>query len=427
MARVLIETYGCTLNQADSEMMKSILERTGHMVEQGRYEDGKQYDYVIVNTCTVKKATEQKILHRLGKMASLRGRLVVSGCMASANPDRVAKAAPLASVISTSNTVNIARAVEMIAQRGRVEYTEYSRVDKLAYPLDCTAPIAKIPVSEGCLSNCNFCETKFARGPLNSFSQELILKAIENSVRSGAKEIQLTSQDIGAYGADRGTNIAELVHAAAGIDGEFMIRIGMLNPEHLHKYFDQLVEAYRSRKVYKFIHIPVQSGSNKVLAEMARRYTVDDYIGFVEELKRKVDDITIATDFIVGYPTETDDDFSRSMLLLEQTRPSRANISRFGARPHTKAAALKGLDGRTLKSRTVEMYRLGRKIEQEELRKAIGRREQILVTEINKGSPLGRDSAYREVTVKGSGAKLGDIIDVEITGAYPACLIGTPA
>lgn len=422
---MLIETYGCTLNQADSDMIGSILEREGFAVEYGRYDSVKDYDYVIVNTCTVKKATEQKILHRLGGIGALGGRLVIAGCMASANSEIVTRAVPSASIVSTSNCSRILDVIRDISAAGRAEYTAYERADKLANPLYGINPIARIPVSEGCLSSCTFCETKRARGPLNSFSQELILKAIRTNVERGAKEIQLTSQDMGAYGADRGTDVAELLDAASEVEGDFMIRVGMLNPEHLHRYFDSLVEAYRSGKVYKFMHLPVQSGSNRVLGEMARGYSVEEYLGYVCELKKKIDGISIATDFIVGYPTETEEDFMESLELLGQARPARANISRFSQRPHAQAGLLKELDNAIVKRRTVKMYRQGRIIEQEELRMAIGSRETVLITEQGKGSMLGRDQSYREVAVSGP-QRLGERIVVDIVGAHPACLIGVP-
>jgi threonylcarbamoyladenosine tRNA methylthiotransferase CDKAL1 len=424
MARILIETYGCTLNQADSDIMSNVLQREGHSVDYGRYEEGQSYDYVIVNTCTVKKGTEQKIAHRLQNMRQLSSRLIVTGCMASANADIVSKAAPGASMLTTSNVTQIGSAVQQISSSGRTLMTQYRRVDKLAVQPLSGAVIARIAISEGCQSFCNFCETKFARGPLNSYSSELILRAIKMNIENGAREIELTSQDVGAYGADKRTNIAELVSNATSFDGDYRIRIGMLNPEHLHRYFDELVEVLKNEKVYKFLHLPIQSGSDKVLREMKRNYTVEQFTEYVTELKNKISNITIATDMIVGYPTETDDDFLQSVELLRQVRPGRANISRFGARPHAEASEYKQLDNRIVKRRTTDMYRLGRRIEQEEMRRIVGTRQRVLVTERNSRSFLGRDNTYREIAVIDEEIKLGEFLDVEIVGSSSACLIG---
>ncbi len=427
MTRVLIQTYGCTLNQADSDIMESMLIGQGYEVARGEYNPAADYDYVIVNTCTVKSPTEQKILDRLEKMKHLNSRLIVAGCMASANIDKVAKIAPMASMVSTSNVHRIAEAINEISSGHRTVYGNYSRVDKAACLIPSGSVITRIPISEGCLSSCSFCETKLARGPLNSFSGELILRAIKTAVEKGAKEIELTSQDVGAYGLDRKTNIAELVSAATEIEGNFKIRIGMLNPAHLDKYFDKLVDAYKSDKIYKFIHLPVQSGSNKVLNEMDRQYSVEEFKSFVAELKKKVDDISIATDMIVGYPTETEADFEESVTLIGESRPSRINISKFGARPRTKAARLRRLGNAEVKERCIRMYRLARRIEVEALTRVLGERRMVLITEAKEGSLLARDSSYREVAVSGDHFKLGDSIEVDIYGSAQVCLLGRPS
>ena len=426
MAKVLIETYGCTLNQADSDIMQGLLQKEGHLVESGKYAAGSDYDYVIVNTCTVKNPTEQRILDKLSTMKHLGSRLIVTGCMASANQDKIMKRAPRSSIVTTSNVHKIVDALSDISAGMQASYDAYERTDKVASLTPTGSVIARIPISEGCLSSCNFCGTKFARGPLNSFSSELIIKAIKNAVERGAKEIELTSQDVGAYGLDRKTNIAELVSTALDITGDFKIRIGRLNPEHLVKYFDALVDVYESRKVYKFIHLPVQSGSNSVLKEMSRNYSVETFRNFVSELKGKIDDISIATDMIVGYPTETDTDFEKSMQLIADTKLSRINISKFGARPHTKASRLKQIPGTVIKERSSLMYRLARQIEMEALTKVIGTTRQIIVTENNNISLVGRDDSYRQVAVKGDSFRLGDILDVEIFGNTSVCLLGRP-
>ena len=426
MARILIETYGCTLNQADSEIMEGVLKQHGHEVSSGKLATDSDYDYVIVNTCTVKTPTEQRILDRLGMIAHFGRKLIVTGCMASANVDRILRRAPLSSIVTTANVHRIGDAVDEIENGVTARYTDYHKVDKVSYLSATNSTIAKIPISEGCLSSCNFCETKYARGPLNSFPQETILKAMQAAIGNGAREIELTSQDVGAYGFDRRTNIAELVSAATDIDGDFKIRIGMLNPEHLHKYLDQLVEAYGDSKVYKFIHMPVQSGSDMVLRSMKRNYTAETFIDLVLALREDVRDISIATDMIVGYPTEAESDFEESMRIIEETRPSRINISRFGARPHAGASKLKQLDNNAVKDRCIRMYRLSRQIEVEALTRIVGERRRILLTERRKGSVVGRDDSYREVAIRSEHFKLGESIEVDIYGSTAACLLAAP-
>jgi len=422
MAKVVIETYGCTLNQADSRIMGQILKENGYEVEYGKYEGNA--DYLIVNTCTVKSPTENKIIYRLRKLKGLGKKLIVAGCLASADAQKVINIVPDASIITTSNVNKIADALKFIDNGKNVIIDSYNRVDKLQYGLENNSVIARIPISEGCLSNCSFCETKFARGPLNSFSEELILRAVKNAVEQGSKEIELTSQDIGAYGADRKTNIAELLKKVVEIEGSFKVRVGMLNPEHLHRYFDELLEAYKSEKVYKFFHLPVQSGSNKILRDMNRRYTVEDFESYVGEIRKKLN-ASIATDIIVGYPTESDEDFEKSVELIKEIKPEVVNISKFGARPHAPASRLKQLSDKTIKERSIILSRIVREIGFNERNKHIGERRKVLITEKNRKSYTGRDNAYNEIAVLGQ-VSLGESVEVEITGNSAACFVGVP-
>jgi MiaB-like tRNA modifying enzyme len=426
MARILIETYGCTLNQADSEMMGSLLERAGHAVGYGSPMARKDFDYLIVNTCTVKAPTAQRILDRLAVQRKLGRRLVVAGCMASANGDAVARVVPEASLVGTSNIAKMADAIAEMQKGKQVYYTAYARSDKL----ESACPgrrdgsvIAKIPIGEGCLSGCAFCESRFARGPLNSFSERLILKAIEASVANGAREMNLTAQDAGAYGLDRKTNIAELVAEASEIPGNFRIRVGMLNPEHLHRYIDALIEALQREKVYKFLHLPIQSGSDRVLKDMGRRYTVDEYDGYVSELRNKVHRISIETDIMVGYPTETDSDFEESVEWLKRMRPMMVNVSRFGPRPHAKASLLPQLPSGEIKMRSARMARVMREVLCEERRKLVGTVSDILITERSRESLIGRNESYVSVALPGGAYGVGEFVSARMLGNTAFCLI----
>ncbi|MDE1824911.1 MAG: tRNA (N(6)-L-threonylcarbamoyladenosine(37)-C(2))-methylthiotransferase [Candidatus Micrarchaeota archaeon] len=424
--KVLIETYGCTLNQADSSTMGAMLKAQGYQVEYGKYEGHGKYDYVVMNTCTVKSSTETKILHRVGRLKGLGSRLIVAGCMASANQDRIESVTKDASIVTTSNTHNIASAIAEIEAGKRAVYNHYERKDKLAYPLDNKSVIAKIPISEGCLSNCGFCETKYARGPLNSFSQELILKQVQIALRNGAREIELTSQDTGAYGLDRGTNIAELLEEASKFDGFYKIRVGMLNPEHLPKYFARLIDACKSEKVYKFLHLPLQSGSNKILRAMKRNYTIESFNEYVRRAREEIPGITIATDIIVGFPGETEEDFQETMNFIRTTKPEITNVSKFAIREHAPAARLKQLPNRVLKERAVGASRAYRKVQEEYREKLIGKELSILLTENKSKSMNGRDEFYNEVAITSSNEKIGSLLTVRVENFSGGGLIAKP-
>ena len=420
MEHALIETYGCTLNQADSDMIEGILRQEGVQTERGTYSEEMNADYVIINTCTVKKPTEQKILDRIQKMNGKGARLIVTGCMASANPDRIREAAPKARIISINNMPEMLP--KMLNGNTGTIALAYKRIDRSKFIYTPTGVIARIPISDGCLSSCSFCETKFARGPLNSFSEELILRAVSNAVSNGAKEIELASQDTGAYGADKKTDIAYLVSKAADINGNFRIRIGMLNPEHLHKYLDRLIECYKSDKVYKFLHLPVQSGSDSVLKDMKRNYSAEEFRAYVREIREKIPGISIATDMIVGYPTETEEDFEMSINMLNDVRPAITNVSKFWERPNATAKRSGRLSNATIKERSIRMARLAKAIQYEDLSMAIGTTEKVCVTESNQRSNIARDSFYRNIALKDK-EELGSEINVRITGNSSVCLL----
>ena len=417
-----IKTYGCTLNRADSDIMASLIKASGIGIASSE-EDA---DTIVLNTCTVKKQTEQKILYTLDRLAKEGKKVVVTGCMASANRDLIAKHAPNAPMVTTSNTDMIVEALLSIDKSSSSTFAEKRRIDKADLIRATGSVIARVPASEGCLSNCTFCETKLARGPLNSFPEDTIARAVEYCARSGSKEIEITSQDLGAYGFDRKTNIAKLMKRIAEIQGDFKVRIGMLNPEHLHRYLYELIEAMQDSRFYKFIHIPIQSGSNKVLSDMRRSCSIESFAEYVKELRKGVSGISIETDIIVGYPTESEDDFDMTMDMVRDIKPDITNISRFGARPNTAAARLKPLDPDTVKRRSSELSRLVRKVQNSINAEYIGKEVSALLTENSYKSLNGKTDSYKQVVLpEAAGIALGTSIRVHIYAASANALYGS--
>jgi MiaB-like tRNA modifying enzyme len=418
--KVYIKTYGCTLNQADGDLMTSILEGNGIEISNS-VEDS---DVVVLNTCTVKKPTEQRTLHILKRLHDQGKRIVVSGCMPGSRADAIEKYAPNASMITTSNIQHIYDAVANANDGSRVVFDTPNRDDKLLFFNPGSNIIAKVPVNDGCLSICSFCETKHARGPLNSYSEQLILKAVESSVKRGAKEIQITSQDMGAYGADRKTNIAMLMKKISMIDGDFKVRIGMLNPEHLGKYLDLFIDAMQDRRFYRFVHLPVQSGSDRVLGHMKRRYTIEKFYEYAKALREQVQGIAIETDVIVGYPTESLSDFDATMEMIKEIRPDVTNVSKFCARPHSSASKLKSINNNELSRRSAGLSRLVRSVQKEINNGFVGRRISTLMTEVTGKSLNGRSPSYKQVVVPGAGPGIGEYVTTEIQAASANVLYG---
>jgi len=421
MAKVCVETYGCTLNQADSDIIMAILKERHSLVE-----DWKKSDVVVINSCTVKGATENRIFERMRTLRKEGKAFVIAGCL-TANAAKIRKYAPAAPLVGTSSLRHISDAVDD-ALAGRA--TSYNANEaKDALPKLLTAPIMRIPINDGCTSQCHFCQTKLARPYLRSYTPKTILKWIGTAVENGAKEIQLTSMDSGAYGLDIKTTLVSLLRLIAESDfGEkkFFVRVGMINPNHAKRMLPELVEILQGPRFYRFLHIPVQTGSEKVCREMNRDHSVKDFIDIVRAVRKAMPDATIATDIIVGYPTETRADFAKTLELLETVRPDITNVSKFSPRPGTKAMELSQLANGEVKRRSTVASEEVKKTSMERKKLYVGRACRVLVTERQRDF-TGRDINYHQVVVKGFKGPLGAFVDVTVASANHGSLFGKMA
>ena len=420
--KAYIKTYGCTLNQADGDMISAILSASG--ISAAASEDDA--DIVVLNTCTVKEQTQTRIVQKLHDLESARVPLLVTGCMAGANQDIIRKHAPSASIVSVHNMSRAAEAALAAVDRKPVEYTKKSRGDRLEMFSPAGGVVARIPINDGCLSSCSFCETRYARGGLNSFSDKVIIKAVESSVRRGAKEIDITSQDTGAYGRDRGTGIVGLMQQIASIEGDFRTRIGMMNPEHLKDSIEGFADALCMGKFYRFAHIPIQSGSDKVLEAMGRsECTVEEFEGYVSYLRKMVPGITIETDVIVGFPGESDEDFEMTLDMLKRVKPDVTNISRFTKRPHARASRMPQVATAVINERSALAAKTARTIQSEINSHFVGKRMRVLITELGV-SQVGRDQCYRHAVVTAQGIDAGATIDARAYSSSAYSIICAP-
>jgi tRNA A37 methylthiotransferase MiaB len=237
--------------------------------------------------------------------------------------------------------------------------------------------------------------------------------------------------DSGAYGIDLRTNLVSLMEAIARDDSderpsrEFLVRLGMINPDHAKRMLPGILGALAQPRFYKFLHVPVQTGSEKVCREMNRDHSVSDFTEIAAAVREKMPDATIATDIIVGYPTETEDDFRATLRLLQDTKPETINLSKFSPRPGTKAKEMKQLPGPEIKRRSEEAAALIRKIGEARRKRFAGRACRVLITEKDRDFK-GRDINYNQVVVKGFRGKLGDFADVVITDANHGSLFAKP-
>ena len=282
---------------------------------------------------------------------------------------------------------------------------------------------AILPIAQGCLGHCTYCITKFARGKLLSYDPETLVRDFGSFVNEGAKEILVTAQDTACYGFDIGTDLPTLLNSMLRTEGDYRVRIGMMNPNHLKKIVDGLIDCMDDGRVYKFLHIPVQSGSNTVLKNMNRGYTVESFLELVDVLRESIPEISIATDIIVGFPGETYEDYELTESLVRTLHADTLNITRFSSRPGTKAASMEQIHGQVAKRRSTDLTNLKNEVEYEVNKRLIGSRFRALATEVGKEGTIVRTEYYRPVVIK-EDIPLGTFVDVEITDCRSTYLFG---
>jgi MiaB-like tRNA modifying enzyme len=415
MAKICIETYGCTLNQADSDIMKGILNANGHIIEN----DEKKADIIVLNTCTVKGATESRIMERIRSLAKGGKPIVVAGCLV-VNKERIKGIVPDVVLVWPSA---ISKIVDAIAMAKKGIACEIRDRKKDYYIRHFTSPILRIPIGEGCAGNCHFCQTRQARPVLSNYPARTIMEWTARGVERGAREIQLTSMDCGCYGIGNNTSLPQLLDKLCAIEGDFRIRLGMINPEHILTMEKELADALNHKKMFSFLHAPVQSGSDKVCELMNRKHSASDFIGISVRMKKQVPELLIATDIIVGYPGEDEEDFMDTKRMLQRVRPDVVNISKFSPRPGTRAKDMEKIPSEEVKRRSADLSELLREMRVEKNKEMIGKTLDVLVTE-KKKDYTARANNYKQVVVKNYSGGLGEWIRVRIDDACHSAVIG---
>ena len=408
--KAFVEGYGCSLNKSDTEKVCGFLKENGV----GLVEKPEQADFIVINTCAVKQQTETRMLRRIRQLnavaESKASTLIVFGCLPSIHPSAVEAISPAIVQVGPS----LAKLADFLGFPKKEFSPKLSGVKENSF-------VSIVPIARGCLGNCSYCCVKNARGKLKSYSvnslNEKFKKAIEET-----PEVWLTAEDCGCYGADTESSLPKLIETLLENKGEFRARIGMINPGHLKKFLPAYLKLFSDKRLYRFFHVPLQSGSNKVLKEMNRPYKKEDFLDIVKKIRSKFPDATIATDVIVGFPGETEKQFNETVAVLKKTRPDVVNISRFGARPGTKAAEMAGqLHGRELKKRSRKLTEFCSKISLQRNKRLVGTEQEILVTEKgSKGNYVGRTLYYKSVVIKEN--KLGRFIKVKVKRAFPTYL-----
>jgi threonylcarbamoyladenosine tRNA methylthiotransferase CDKAL1 len=424
--KVFIKNFGCSSNMADGEVLAGCLAEAGFHLTTSESEA----DLLIYNTCAVKGPTENRIIAAL-KHAPKDKKIVVAGCLTKISFERLCREAHFDGAVGPAVGKKIVDIVKhVLAGEKVVDLTADKEKPLLNLPTQRSNPVVSVvPVNFGCLGSCSYCCVVFARGHLRSYSIEEVLERVKSDYAAGAKEFWITSQDTASYGRDLGTDLAELLTSLNGLNGDFRVRVGMMTPNLVTEMQTRLISAYGNPKIFKFLHLPIQSGDDTVLQHMRRFYTSSEFEAIVDAFRVKFPDLTLATDVIVGFPGETKAAFENTLKLLEKVKPDIVNVSKFFARPKTVAAQIKeGLvDKEETKRRSTVTAELARRLSAERNLRLVGWSGDVLVDEKGKieGSWVGRNFAYKPIVLKSTIDLFGKTLKVKVVEASATYLEGT--
>jgi len=389
---------------SDSELMAGLLVEAGFNVT---FEFPSQEDpcLVIINSCTVKKLSERKFFKELYYWKKKGVKILVAGCIPQADRDMLKKALEGYSVIGIKQITRVVEFARKTIDGKIISDISRREMQRLKHPLIRKRRIIEIlPISEGCLGGCSYCKTKHARGSLVSYEREDIITQFKNALAQGCKEFWITSQDNGCYGFDKYATeeyfLPELLKDLLVIEGNFMVRLGMINPNHMKKIYVRLIEIFKHPKMFKFLHVPVQSGNDRILRLMKREYTTDEFLSIINLFKKEIPHITISTDIIVGFPEETEDEFNDSIRLIEKLRPDVLNISRFWLRNNTEAEKLVQIRGGVSKKRSELVTKIFEDISAVNNKSWVGWTGNVLIDEYGKNNTIiARNEYYKQIII----------------------------
>jgi len=424
--RVFVESFGCSSNLADGEFLRGCLLQAGFDL----VSEIAGADVLVYNTCAVKSPTENRVIEKLKRAAKWKSKkLIVTGCLPLINLERLKGEVEFDGVLSPAPGSKIVEAVQKVLRGERVQWlaSHTQAKPRLDLPKQADNPvISVVPVAYGCLGSCSYCCVVFARGRLRSCGTEEIVQRIQSDMRSRAKEVWLTGQDMACYGRDIGLSLVNLLQAVCKIKAEFFVRVGMMTPNYVLDMLDQLVDAFRDEHVFKFLHLPVQSGDNEVLRRMNRFYSVEDFQRIVAAFRKGISNITVATDIICGFPGESEEAFERTLRLIEEVKPDVVNVSKFFPRTRTLAERMTPrVSASDVKERSQRLAELVRRISSEKNAAWLNWTGRILVDERGRqsGSWIGRNFAYKPVVVKSEDELLlGRFVNVRVVKTFQTYL-----
>lgn len=433
-----IVTHGCQMNEYDSARMRDLLGESHQMVTT---EDASEADIILLNTCSIREKAQEKVFHQLGRWKHLKDAnpnlvIGVGGCVASQEGDAIAKRAPYVDLIFGPQTLH--RLPEMMAERKQgdgatvvdISFPEIEKFDRLPQP-EADGVSAFVSIMEGCSKYCTFCVVPYTRGEEVSRPAADVLAEVAQLASQGVREINLLGQNVNAYRGDMPNgdicDLAELITYVAKIEGIDRIRYTTSHPV---EFSDSLIDVYAEvPELVSHLHLPVQSGSDRILMAMKRGHTALEYKSKIRRLRALRPDISISSDFIIGFPGESKQDFADTMKLIDDIGFDHSFSFVYSARPGTPAADLPDDTPEAIKKQRLQI--LQSRISQQAMaisRRMVGNIERVLVTGISKKDPgqlQSRTENNRVVNFQSSDQSLiGEFINVKITEALPNSLRG---
>jgi tRNA-2-methylthio-N6-dimethylallyladenosine synthase len=436
MAKLHLITYGCQMNEYDSERVAGLLRAQQYELT----DDEGEADLILLNTCAIREKAEDKVFSKLGQLRAVKARrpgviVGVMGCMAQLHHQEIRRRAPVVDLVFGSPAIGkVAMLVERVRREGRpiVETGEAPLVKITARPEGPPRLRAYVTVMEGCEKHCTFCVVPTTRGRERSHPPEAILDEIRGLVADGCREVTLLGQTVNAYGRDLtpATDLAALFEQVNDVEGLARIRFTTSNPYNLTR---RLIEALRDvPKVCEYFHLPLQSGSNRVLERMNRGYTRERYLELVAELRAAVPELALSTDLIVGFPGETEDDVAETLDMVERVGYDNVFVFRYSPRPGTPAATMPDQVPADVKAaRNSGVLETVARVAADRSRRLEGRTLEVLVDGVSKRNQAevsGRTRCNRVVNFHGQGrVSVGDVVHVRVTEALPHSLRGALA
>lgn len=420
--KVAVLSEGCAANFGDGEEIGERFAREGFAVQFEMPSDTP--DAIVLNACTVKGITSATKLAKKIRSQFENVPVWVTGCATDDLKRALVQLFP-DFCFGPKDAHKNESAFQEFAHKLSATNSKVQEIPDL----QSHAGIGLVNIEEGCLDACSYCSTRLVKGVLKSAAPDSIVRRVQRKVEAGAKEIFLTGQDTSCYGFDLHTNLAALLQQIiVHVPGDYKIRLGMGNPRHVLRYLEALLESFEDEHLYKFVHIPVQSGSDRILKAMNRRHTHKEYLQIAKAFRTRFPEMTLGTDIIVAFPGETREDFEESVRLVKETRPSICNITRFVPREGTPAFALKnGVLKEERYARSAELAQVFQQIALENNRSCIGKVERVTVEKVGMraGTTIARDDAYRPVALQGN-FPIGQTLDVKIRDAETFALLAEP-